>query len=121
MAHDDGINHPVGMVVDDDQLVREVVADLLGDLCDEVYEACDGVDGLRVLTSHPDITLVVTDIAMPRLDGIEFASRARKLHPNLKVLFLSGLQRPPASENFLAKPFPARALVSAIQDLLAAH
>jgi CheY-like chemotaxis protein len=109
---------PVGMVIDDDALVRETVAEVLEDLCDHVYRASDGVEGLEVLRQHPDISVVVTDIAMPRLDGIAFASQARRLQPELKVLFLSGLQRPPVTEEFLAKPFPARALVSAVQHLL---
>jgi CheY-like chemotaxis protein len=108
----------IGMVVDDDAMIRESVVAVLEDLCDEVYEASDGQEGIEVLHEHPDISLVVTDIAMPRLDGIGFASQARLLHPNLKVLFVSGLQRPPANENFLAKPFMARTLISAVRRLL---
>jgi len=113
-------SQPIAMVVDDDDLVRESVAEVLEDVCDHVYRASDGVEGLEVLRQHPDISVIVTDIAMPRLDGVTFASRARLLHPDLKVLFLSGLQRPPESEEFLAKPFPVRALVSAVQHLLEA-
>ncbi len=111
---------PIGMVVDDDALVRETVAEVLEDLCNQVYRASDGVEGLEVLREHPDISVIVTDIAMPRLDGIAFASQARRIQPDLKFLFVSGLQRPPGNEEFLAKPFPARALVSAVQHLLAA-
>ncbi len=106
------------MVVDDDALVRDSIVAIMEDLCDEVYAASDGVEGLEVLERHPDISVVVTDIAMPRLDGIGFAEQARQAHPDLKVLFVSGLQRPPASEEFLPKPFPRRALVSAVQHLL---
>jgi CheY-like chemotaxis protein len=114
-------SQPIGMVVDDDALVRESVAEVLEDVCDHVYRASDGVEGLEMLSQHPDISVIVTDIAMPRLDGVSFATRARLLHPDLKVLFLSGMQRPPASEEFLAKPFPVRALVSAVQHLLDAR
>jgi CheY-like chemotaxis protein len=110
--------HPIGMVVDDDTLVRETVAEAMEDLCDEVYQASNGEEGLEVLRRHPDISVVVTDIAMPRLDGMAFASQARRMQPDLKVLFVSGLQRPPPSEEFLAKPFPARALMSALHHLL---
>ena len=117
MPDEDGLT--VGMVVDDDELVRESVAAMLEDLCDHVYQASDGQEGLEVLGSHPDISLVVTDIAMPRLDGTAFAHQARRLRPGLKVLFLSGLQAPPAREWFLAKPFPRDALVSAVQHLMA--
>jgi CheY-like chemotaxis protein len=114
-----GCPHPVGMVVDDDALVRETVVAILEELCDEVYEASDGLEGLEVLEHHPDISLVVTDISMPRLDGIGFARHARREHPELKVLFVSGLQHPPDTEEFLPKPFRRRALVSAVQHLLA--
>ena len=113
-----GSAHPIGMVVDDDELVRESVVAMLEELCDHVYQAADGLDGLKVLADHPDISLVVTDIAMPRLDGLGFAKRARRDNPALKVLFLSGLQQPPASEEFLQKPFMRRALMSAVQHLL---
>jgi CheY-like chemotaxis protein len=106
------------MVVDDDAMVRETVAEVLEDLCAHVYRAADGMEGLEILRQHPDISVVVTDIAMPRLDGIAFAAKARRLRPDLKVLFVSGMQRPPPSEAFLAKPFPARALVSAARQLL---
>lgn len=115
-----GSVHPIGMVVDDDELVRESVVAMLEELCEHVYQASDGLDGLKVLADHPDISLVVTDISMPRLDGLGFAKRARLEHPNLKVLFLSGLQQPPASEEFLPKPFMRRALMSAVQHLLEA-
>ena len=46
---------PIGMVVDDDALVRETVAEVLEDLCDHVYRASDGLEGLEVLRQHPDI------------------------------------------------------------------
>ena len=111
----------VGMVVDDDVLVREAVAEVLEDICDNVYQAADGIEGLELLREHPDISVIVTDIAMPRLDGISFASQARLLHPALRVLFVSGMQRPPDSEEFLAKPFPTRALVSALHHLMDAR
>jgi CheY-like chemotaxis protein len=113
--------HPIGMVVDDDALVRETVAEVMEDMCDQVYQASNGEEGLELLRSHPDISVIVTDIAMPRLDGVSFASQARQMHPEVKVLFVSGRQRPPPTEEFLAKPFRARALVSALTQLLGAH
>ena len=103
-----GAPSPVGMVVDDDALVRESVAEVLEDLCDHVYRASDGLEGLEMLRLHPDISVIVTDIAMPRLDGIAFATRARHLHPDLKVLFVSGMQRPP-----LQRTIPAQAVSGA--------
>jgi CheY-like chemotaxis protein len=121
MTYQADSTHTVGMVVDDDNLIRESVAEVLGDLCEHVYQAADGQEGLEILHQHPQISLIVTDIAMPRLDGVAFANLARQMHPGIKVLFLSGMHRPPASEEFLAKPFPARALVSAVHHLLDVH
>ena len=105
--------------MDDDALVRESVCETLSDLGVEVHEASDGVEGLEVLEHHPEIAMVVTDIAMPRLDGISFARRARALHPKLKVLFMTGQQAKPASETVLSKPFRHSALVAAVRALLA--
>lgn len=117
-TNDHGSHHPVGMVIDDDAQVRKSVAAVLEDVCDHVYQASDGQEGLEVLDRHPDITLIVTDIAMPRLDGLAFAARARREHPELKVLFVSGMQTPPSGEPFLAKPFRTRALMCALDGLL---
>lgn len=116
-----GNGHPIGLVVDDDTLVREAVASVMEDLCDRVYQASDGQEGLELLDEHPEITLIVTDIAMPRLDGVTFTRRARRTHPGVKVLFVSGLQDPPESEEFLSKPFRTRALVSALHHLMEAR
>lgn len=116
-----GSTHPVGMVVDDDVLVREAVATVMEDLCDRVYQASDGQEGLELLDEHPEITLIVTDISMPRLDGVAFSNEARRAHPAVKVLFVSGLQQPPESEEFLPKPFRTRALVEALHHLMQAR
>jgi CheY-like chemotaxis protein len=106
------------MVVDDDVLVRESVAAVMEDMCDHVYQASDGQEGLELLDEHPEITLIVTDIAMPRVDGLTFTHEARRHHPDVKVLFVSGLQQPPESEEFLPKPFRTRALVAALNHLI---
>ena len=105
--------------MDDDGLVRETVCETLSDLGVKVHEASDGVEGLEVLEHHPEIAVVVTDIAMPRLDGINFVRRARALYPELKVLFMTGQQATPAGETVLSKPFRHSALVSAVRALLA--
>ena len=113
-----GSTERVGLVVDDDALIRETVAAVMEDMCDHVYQAADGVEGLDLLEQHPDISVIVTDIAMPRLDGITFAHQARRRHPEVKVLFVSGMQRPPESEEFLLKPFRSHALASALHHLI---
>ena len=55
----------------------------------EVFEARDGVDGLKIATQHrPDI--LVTDVRMPRLNGVELAMEVRKILPETKLIFISG-------------------------------
>ena len=70
--------------------------------------------------------LLVTDVAMPQIDGIELAARLRRTHPHLPVVFTSGhvgdeslrsgLLGPESA--FLLKPFPPDALIASVRSLL---
>lgn len=73
------------LVVDDSLTVREVEKKLLENHGYEVVAAIDGVDGWNVLTIDGNFDLVVTDIDMPRMNGLELVSRIRN-HPNFKTL-----------------------------------
>ena len=73
-------------------------------------------------------TLLLTDIVMPEMDGIELARRASELDPELKIMFITGFavvtlnpeKRPPEDAKVLSKPFHLRDLVREIDRLLAA-
>ena len=111
----------VGMVVDDDALVREIRGRMLEDLCDHVYQASDGLEGLEMLRQHPDISVIVTDIAMPRLDGIAFARAGAAAASRSQGAVR---QRPAAAAGQRGVPgeavSAARALVSAVHHLMEA-
>src|SRR5579875_3083157 len=92
---------PTLLLVDDDPLVRESLVELLAELPYTVLAASSGAEALEILAARPDIALLVTDIMMPGMDGLCLARAARASHPQLRVLFLSGLQRPWGSEEFL--------------------
>jgi CheY-like chemotaxis protein len=77
------------LLVDDDVDARESVAHLLGSRGFDVLVATSGHEALLLLDQIVADVLLV-DIVMPDLDGIELAKRARQLQPDLKVMFMTG-------------------------------
>jgi serine phosphatase RsbU (regulator of sigma subunit)/ABC-type transporter Mla MlaB component len=78
------------LVVDDDAVTRLLVRSVLEGAGCEVREAVDGVEAQDALSSQPDIELVITDIVMPRLDGLELLSWARARGTAAAWIILSG-------------------------------
>ena len=81
------------LVVDDDREVREVALAVLEGAGYRVLEAASGDEAHRLLLAHPDLRVDVlfTDIVMPgQFDGIDLATAARTLRPELQVLFATG-------------------------------
>jgi CheY-like chemotaxis protein len=110
------------LVVDDDEMVRQVLADGLRLDGFEVSEASDGPSGLDLIErqSHD---AVVLDFAMPGMNGVEVAKRARALRPGLPVLFCSGYADTLALEEVkdavvLRKPLAVSALGEAVVRML---
>jgi DNA-binding response OmpR family regulator len=102
------------LIVDDDPAVLELVADLLAGEGFAVSRAGDGVEALAAAErERPD--LVVSDVWMPRLDGLGLAERLRGLGVPV-VLMSAVLERPPAGGlPFVAKPFDLDALLAAVR------
>ncbi len=81
--------HPRVMVVEDEEGLRENLAELLGLEGFHVASAQNGLLGLRLhLTFRPE--LVITDVVMPIMDGVEMVRSLRRRDPGLKALFISG-------------------------------
>jgi CheY-like chemotaxis protein len=79
------------LLVEDDEAVLEVVRNLLSLNRYQVIEAHNGFQALAICQDYSDtIHLMITDIIMPQMNGIELAKRARSLRPDMKVLFMSG-------------------------------
>ncbi|CAN5384945.1 hypothetical protein BH23ACT3_BH23ACT3_14230 [soil metagenome] len=79
------------LLVEDDELVRDVAAARLRALCYDVAEAADGHSALEMLRDSPPFALLFTDVVMPGgIDGRQLADAARALRPDLPVLFTSG-------------------------------
>src|SRR5262245_28535633 len=80
------------LVIDDEQAVREVTQAMLAHAGFESLAAADGFDGIDLCRRHgAKIAIVLLDLAMPRMDGVETLAQLRRLRPDLPILFSSGL------------------------------
>ena len=96
------------LVVDDDNSVRRVMAEMLAILGYEVMTAHNGLDALALFYSGEDqIDLVLTDLRMPVMDGYEFVDRIRNRKPATPIICMSShsSEPPPIGAAFLPKPF----------------
>jgi len=107
------------LVVDDHELIRSLVSVLLTREGFRLLEAADGIDGYEILQQVGSrVDLLLTDIQMPRMDGISLAQRARQLYPNLPIVFMTGdltsASQLPARSVVLEKQMLDRELIPAI-------
>ena len=114
------ISDPVILVVDDEPLVCRVTVRVLTDAGFRVLEAHDGEEALGLLTAVGVLALVVSDLTMPGMTGLELEATVRERWPTVPVLLVSGKDRPPTghSGHFLPKPFSPNALLAAVHRLL---
>ena len=77
------------LLVEDTKVVRFALAALLRDQGHEVTEECDGTAAIRA-TREQDFDIVVTDVFMPALDGLELIRYLRQVQPTLKIIAISG-------------------------------
>jgi CheY-like chemotaxis protein len=78
------------LIVDDDDAVRQIAADMLRELRYEVVEAGSAGAAFDALQSQNNIDLLLLDFAMPGMSGAEVARRVRMRHPKLPILFVTG-------------------------------
>jgi CheY-like chemotaxis protein len=116
------------LLVEDDQLVRQMIAEALSDEGFEVIEASSGDEGAELLIDPDDIDIIFTDVRMPGLlDGIDLALRARELHPRIAVIVVSGyaphlverLDEMDPRPLFLGKPYRSSEIIQAIRQMTA--
>ena len=118
---------PVVLVVDDEPMIRKVVTWVLRRSGYEVMTAPDGKAGLETFQSRDDIALVLSDVVMPRLDGVGMVRELRQHRPDIPVLFMSGYaghQLPALDDDdlhrLLDKPFTPTQLIERIEQILSA-
>ena len=126
-AQGPGGNNEVVLVVEDEDIVRLLVVEVLNDLGYRVLEAGDGPSALRILQTSQRIDLLVTDVGLPEMNGRQVADAALAKRPALKVLFMTGYAESAANSEFLekgmqmiAKPFTMDKLAAKISGILEA-
>jgi PAS domain S-box-containing protein len=115
------------LVVDDEEMVRMLVVEVLEDLGYISLEAVDGATGLTIVRSDARIDLLVTDVGLPGgMNGRQLADAARALRPELKVLFITGYAENAVINHghlevgmqIMTKPFPMEMLGTRIRDMI---
>ena len=114
------------LVVEDEPVVRGIIVEMLHDQGYRTREAPDGAAGLRILQLDKPVDLLLTDIGLPGMNGRQLADQARKLRPNLKILFMTGYAENAANaEGFLqpgmdmiTKPFDLGHLSQRVRDII---
>ena len=114
------------LVVEDGESIRKMVCAMLIQSGYHCLGVADGAEALRLVENAPhSIDLVLTDVVMPKMGGLELAHRLARVRPDLRIIFMSGysddvlvraIERAPA--NFLPKPFTASALTVKVRQAL---
>lgn len=107
---------PKLMIVDDDPEVRVIVAEFLQDFGYNVLQAPGGAAALKLLAENPDVRMMITDIRMPDMSGIELADIATQRQRDLKIILISGyFVSQQVEHRFLRKPFRMNELRAAVR------
>jgi CheY-like chemotaxis protein len=84
-----------------------------------VLSAHDGEEALQLSHSYPGtIDLLLTDMVMPNMTGLELCRSIGSERPETKILFMSGSHRPASGEHFLEKPFTPKELRTAVREMV---
>ena len=117
------------LVVDDSASVRQQVRLALDEAGFETIDAIDGIDGLKKLAEHPDLTLVICDVNMPNMDGLEMLEKARGQSSTsaIPIVMLTTEGQPgmierakqSGAKGWIVKPFKPHLLVATAEKLAA--
>jgi len=122
-----GIGVPRILLAEDDDTMRTFLARSLEKAGYQVVSVSQGTDALPFIAGG-EFDLLLTDIVMPGMDGIELARRSTKIQPTLQVMFITGFaavamdkaKERPSNAKVLQKPFHLKDLVDEVDKLFAA-
>lgn len=115
------------LLVEDEQELRSLFALLLEMEGFTVYQANDGSEGLDLMKAHAgDIRLMITDLNLPKLGGVDLIQRARALNPSVKIVGTSGMGGitirdmvlKAGADDFLPKPFQPQMAIEKLKAIL---
>lgn len=117
------------LLVEDEDLLREGIQEILEANGFSVISAADGLEALQCL-ERESVSLVISDLVMPRMTGLEFVAQVREKHPVLPIVIVSGslgavmkrmgidsIQVPGATASIM-KPFKSSELLALVRQLI---
>lgn len=122
------VGSPTVLIVDDEELMREVTSIMIEDHGGKVFTANDGSEAVEVFSKNQaEIDCVCMDFSMPNMNGYEAYTEIVKIKPDAKIIMISGLAitseveelRQQKKITFLPKPFNELTLIKLINSLIA--
>ena len=112
------------LIIEDEEVIRDLLRDVLGSQGHTVEEAADGRIGVEMFRKNP-ADLVITDIMMPNLNGLEVVRQLRAEFPDAKIISIAAVgeslleqARELGADRTFDKPFRVDEIVKAIDELL---
>jgi CheY-like chemotaxis protein len=106
------------LVVDDQDVVRDVIALSLESAGYRVLQAASPTDAIELVRGGEALDLLITDVVMPEMDAFELAARVNSERPGLRVLYTSGYTNAAAEGPFIQKPFTPTQLLEKVASVL---
>lgn len=116
------------LLAEDEPMVRNMIATILKGHGYNVLVAVDGQDALEVTKTNQqeEINLLLTDIEMPKMNGLELVRQFRKECPEAKIILMSGFTEDPSLKDaksqqnteFISKPFSPQTLTQKVEEML---
>lgn len=116
------MNKPTILIVDDELLIRDLLYDFFTNQGWEITTAENGVKALEIL-EHRSVDLLLTDLKMPGLDGMELTNRVKEEYPSLPVVIMTGFPSIDTAiqalrhkvEDYIIKPFNINQLFKTVE------
>ncbi|MBN2612862.1 MAG: response regulator [Bacteroidales bacterium] len=112
------------LIVDDNLMMRKLIRNIFADHDFEIEEAEDGLEGLEIVRKI-DIDLVITDIIMPKMEGLELIMNIKRDFPNIKIIAISGgkpyylyMAKKLGIEKIFTKPLNIQDFLTAVKKLI---
>jgi YesN/AraC family two-component response regulator len=114
------------LIVEDEEEIRQMNADILSLLIDRIIESVDGIDGLKKFSENKNIDLLIVDINMPKMDGITMCKAIRTIDKYVPIIITTGYDEFNYTKEldecniskYLVKPVDSYKLIESIKEIL---
>lgn len=117
--------HGSVLLVENDRNGRRLLAEILTRLGFKVSAACDAAEAMKHMEALPALDLLLTDLVLPGINGVQLSNRVREQHPGVKVVFTSGFTEFAARQfgfaldgPLLEKPICSAALKAMVAEVM---